>query len=239
MTIGAQTTRVVPIAVIGAFPLGYTDDTLNVVVRSLGCERTFSYPVVYGADGLTVATVKDIDFGEVQYNGPSDHAIDFDVMPKSDAIVDAYVLDLTVTGPFTTSMRKGMRLPVNQATTFTARFNTRERPEGEQSGAIEFRLDNCTEVTRIPLRAKTTTVSVDEEQLVQPLVFSAGGRIVVQTNEYTRAIVYDVRGERVAAVNLLDGARTPIDGVAPGAYAVVLMRDDDMVQVVTVIVSRN
>ena len=239
MTIGAKATRVIPVSVIGAFPLGYTDDTLNVVVRSLGCERTFTYSVVYGADGLTVATAKAIDFGEVQYNGPSDHAIDYDVTPKSDAIADAYILELTVTGPFTTTMRKGMRLPVNQTSTYTARFNTRERPEGEHLGAIEFRLDNCTDVTRIPLRAKSTTVSVDEEQDAQPLVFSVGGRIVVSATEFTRAMVYDVRGERVAAVNLLDGARTSIDGVAPGAYAVVLMRDDDVVRVATVLVSRD
>jgi hypothetical protein len=194
---------------------------------------------VYGADGLTVATAKAIDFGEVQYNGPSDHAIDYDVTPKSDAIADAYILELTVTGPFTTTMRKGMRLPVNQTSTYTARFNTRERPEGEHLGAIEFRLDNCTDVTRIPLRAKSTTVSVDEEQDAQPLVFSVGGRIVVSATEFTRAMVYDVRGERVAAVNLLDGARTSIDGVAPGAYAVVLMRNDDVMRVVTVLVSRD
>jgi hypothetical protein len=70
-------------------------------------------------------------------------------------------------------------------------------------------------------------------------VFSIGGRIVVSATEFTRAMVYDVRGERVAAVNLLDGARTSIDGVAPGAYAVVLMRDDDVVRVATVLVSRD
>jgi hypothetical protein len=239
MTVGAQATRVVPISIVGAFPQGYTDDTLNVVVRSLGCDRTFTYPVVYGADGLRVTTVKDIDFGEVQYNGPSDHAIDYDVTPASDAIDEAYVMDLTVTGPFTTTMRKGMRLPVKQATTFTARFNTRERPEGEHVGAIEFRLDNCTDVTRIPLRATSTTVSVDDEQVSMPQVFSSGGRIIVEPSVFVRAMVYDLRGERVATVQFLDGGRTAIDGVAPGVYAVVLMRDDDVVHVATVIVSRN
>ena len=241
MTIGAQATRVVPVSVIGAFPQGFTDDTLKVVVRSLGCERTFAYPVVYGADGLRVTTVKDIDFGEVQYNGPSDHAIDYDVTPESEALTEAYVMDLSVTGPFTTTMRKGMRLPVKQATTFTARFNTRERPEGEHLGAIEFRLDNCTDVTRIPLRAKSTTVGVDDEQALAaiPQVFTTAGRIIVDPSRFLRAMVYDLRGERVATVQLQQGSRTSIEGVAPGMYAVVLMREDDVVHVATVIVSRN
>ena len=208
-------------------------------MRSLGCDRTFTYPVVYGADGLRVTTVKDIDFGEVQYFGPSDHAIDYDVTPASEAITEAYVMDLSITGPFTTTMRKGMRLPVKQATTFTARFNTRERPEGEHFGAIEFRLDNCTDVTRIPLRAKSTTVGVDDEQVSVPQVFSSGGRIIVEPSVFVRAMVYDLRGERVATVQFPDGGRTAIDGVAPGVYAVVLMRDDDVVHVATVIVSRN
>ncbi len=241
MMIGAQATRVVPISVAGAFPIGYTEDTILVVVRSQGCDRTFAYAVVYGADDLSVTTVKDINFGEVQYNGAADHAMDYEVTPESDALIEASVLDLTVTGPFTTTMRKGARLPMKKATTFTARFNTRERPEGEHLGAIEFRLDNCTNVTRIPLRARSTTVGVDDEQALPliPQVFAAAGRIVVEPSLFVRAVVYDLRGERVATAQLLQGARTSIDGVAPGVYAIVLMRDDDVVHVATVIVSRN
>lgn len=238
-TVGSQSTRSIPLTVVGAFPKGFTDDTIDVSLRSLGCDRTFSYPVVYAADGLTVTTVEGIDFGEVQYQGPADHAQTYDVEPRSTALTDAYVLDLTITGPFTTTMRKGMRLPVNQATTFTARFNTRERPEGEHLGALEFRLDNCTDVTRIPLRAKTTTVSVDDDLSDQSRIYSTGGRIMITTTEFTRAMIYDIRGERIAMVHLHTGAPTSIEGVAPGAYAVVLMRDDDVVYVATVIVSRN
>jgi hypothetical protein len=72
-----------------------------------------------------------------------------------------------------------------------------------------------------------------------PQVFSSGGRIIVEPSVFVRAMVYDLRGERVATVQFLDGGRTAIDGVAPGVYAVVLMRDDDVVHVATVIVSRN
>jgi hypothetical protein len=211
--------RSVVIVLNSSISQGSLTDTLLLPFESDACEGLFKVPVVLRMSSVTVNQPKTLSFDTLKSNvKPITRSL-----PVTATLAGApqtIVQYVEITEPFTTSMKPGLVLPHNRATSVNVTLDPKSIVvDGPVKGTLRYLLDSCAVPYEVQLNASVIVVGVDDEQGAGSARISVSDDGIVVTDAPGRVEVFDLRGQMIASGQSELGY-IRLGGLATGCYLV-------------------
>lgn len=211
--------RSVVIVLNSSITQGSITDTLLLPFESDACEGLFKVPVVLRVSSVTVNQQKALSFDTLKSNvKPITKSLPITATLAGAA--QTIVQYVEITEPFTTSMKPGLVLPHNRATTVNVTLDPQGiMVDGPVRGTLRYQLDSCAVPYEVQLNANVVVVGVDDEQGAGSARISVSDDGIVVSDAPGRVDVYDLRGQMIAS-GTSELGYIRFGGLATGCYLV-------------------
>ncbi len=203
-----------------SIPEGTLTDTLDIVFQAENCTSEIACLITLNGISTTMTMPDTLRFTDPVTPGLDDQTKDVQIVPDLGSISQAVVQNVTVTGPFSSSLTAGTPLVHADPLDVTITFHpSRMTGDGLAKGALRYSVDSCTDAYVMELEGIRGTVSVHEYTNTKVAIWYSGGS--VYCSEPTMLItVYDLRGMQVAHGSC-GASGLKVEHCAAGVYGVV------------------